>query len=399
MSAKWAHTKLQKVKSKLVFILLILFLVVKKGYSQTFKEMFVDTTDNALDLSKWLSTVTGFVPIVFPVTEPAVGYGAGGGAVFFHPNEYRAAVKEGRLNNRVGELISPTPPSLTGAGGFFTENGSWAAGIGHLAIFKQDKIRYKIGAGGGSINLDYYGKGLFPERSRRFNTALFGITNEVVFRANESDWWFGLGYSFAKMNIEFEKIFDWQGTDLNNITTRNGAVQPSVAFDNRDNIFTPNKGVRLYAQYGIHETWLGGTESYHSLNTYFHGYFPIAPGHVSAIRIDSRSVFEEPTFIYKPFLIMRGLPAMKYQDENATLIEFEQRTAIYSRWSLVFFGGMGKTYSALNKIAEEDLIYNYGTGFRYMLARKFGMHMGMDFAWGPEDFAFYLTLGSGWFRL
>lgn len=94
-----------------------------------------------------------------------------------------------------------------------------------------------------------------------------------------------------------------------------------------------------------------------------------------------------------------GLPAMKYQDNNATLFELEQRSAIYNRWSVVLFGGLGKTYSALSDFGQEELVYSYGAGFSYFLARKFGLHMGLDFAWGPEDFAFYLTFGSGWFRI
>lgn len=172
------NSKNQTLCSALAPYLITITLSVS-SYGQSLKEIFIDTTDNAFDVSKWLGTVTGFVPLVMPITEPAVGYGAAGGLVFFHPNEYRAAAKEGRLDNRVGEKISPTPPSLTGAGGFYTQNESWAAGIGHLGIWKNDRIRYKIGAGLGSINLDYYGKGIFPERSRRFNVQLMGITNEA----------------------------------------------------------------------------------------------------------------------------------------------------------------------------------------------------------------------------
>ena len=387
------------MRQRISFIVILLFFLSKQGEAQSFKELFTDTTDQAFDASKWLSTVTGFVPLLMPITEPAVGYGLGAGGVLFHPNEYRAAVKEGRLNNRVGDMISPTPPSISALGGFYTDNGSWAAGIGHLSILRQDKIRYKVGLGGGSINLDYFGKGIFEERSRRFNTRMVGITNEVVFRLSDTDWWAGLGYSFAILKIDFERRFEWIGEDLSYKETRNGALLPSIAYDNRDNIFTPNKGIRWYLQYGYHDRWLGGTESYHSLNTYIHGYFPLAPKHVSAIRVDSRSVFGDPTFIYKPFLIMRGLPAMKYQDDHATLVEFEQRSVIYKRWSLVVFGGLGMTYSNISEIVDEDLIYNYGTGIRYLLARKFGLHMGLDFGWGPEDFGFYITLGSGWFRL
>ena len=40
-----------------------------------------------------------------------------------------------------------------------------------------------------------------------------------------------------------------------------------------------------------------------------------------------------------------------------------------------------------------------GGGFRYLLARALGLRMGMDIARGPEDWAFYISVGSGWLRL
>ena len=39
-----------------------------------------------------------------------------------------------------------------------------------------------------------------------------------------------------------------------------------------------------------------------------------------------------------------------------------------------------------------------GVGFRYLLAKQFGLYLGLDFAHGPEQFVWYLTFGSNWFR-
>jgi hypothetical protein len=47
--------------------------------AQSFKGQFINTLDQKVDLSQWLSEVYGFVPLVTLVTEPAIGYGAGGG--------------------------------------------------------------------------------------------------------------------------------------------------------------------------------------------------------------------------------------------------------------------------------------------------------------------------------
>ncbi len=39
-----------------------------------------------------------------------------------------------------------------------------------------------------------------------------------------------------------------------------------------------------------------------------------------------------------------------------------------------------------------------GLGFRYELARKFGMNVGMDIAHSPGTTAIYLVVGNAWFR-
>jgi glucose/arabinose dehydrogenase len=39
-----------------------------------------------------------------------------------------------------------------------------------------------------------------------------------------------------------------------------------------------------------------------------------------------------------------------------------------------------------------------GAGFRYELASKYGLHMGVDVAFGPDGPAFYVQFGSAWMR-
>ena len=50
--------------------------------------------------------------------------------------------------------------------------------------------------------------------------------------------------------------------------------------------------------------------------------------------------------------------------------------------------------SELEKDAEQA--YNSGAGFRYLIARKLGLGVGIDIAVGPEDTVPYLIIGSAW---
>jgi hypothetical protein len=45
-----------------------------------------------------------------------------------------------------------------------------------------------------------------------------------------------------------------------------------------------------------------------------------------------------------------------------------------------------------------EVIVTGGTGFRYEVARRYGLHMGVDVAFGPDDPAIYVQFGSAWLR-
>jgi len=73
---------------------------------------FRDSLDHALDISDWLLNKKGFLLVPTIITEPAVGYGAAGAAVYFH-SSYSA--KKG-------------PPSMSGVLGGEDRERDLAAG-------------------------------------------------------------------------------------------------------------------------------------------------------------------------------------------------------------------------------------------------------------------------------
>ena len=79
----------------------------------------VDPQDGWLDVSGFLDSVYGFVPVIVPITEPAVGYGAAGALVFI---DRKPPDSEGRYQR----------PNITAVGGLRTENGTHGVFAGHL---------------------------------------------------------------------------------------------------------------------------------------------------------------------------------------------------------------------------------------------------------------------------
>ncbi len=86
-----------------------------------------------------------------PITEPAVGYGFSLGLSFFHDKP--------QVVSYPGEAPRVIMPSITMVFGAATESGTWAAGLGHIGIWNQGKIRYVGALGYTSLNLNWFGKG------------------------------------------------------------------------------------------------------------------------------------------------------------------------------------------------------------------------------------------------
>ncbi len=87
---------------------------------------------------------------------------------------------------------------------------------------------------------------------------------------------------------------------------------------------------------------------------------------------------------------------MRYQGEDVIVGEVEYLWGLTPRWSLVLFAGAGRTSSVSRFDEKSQTVGAGGLGFRYRLARKFGLQSGIDVARGPEDTSIYLTVGSAW---
>jgi hypothetical protein len=98
---------------------------------------------------------------------------------------------------------------------------------------------------------------------------------------------------------------------------------------------------------------------------------------------------------------MRGIPMMRYQGEKITTLQSQLSYAFTDRWKGLVFAGIGKAFgkqiiSEEHTFSEAENIIAGGIGFRYMLAKKFGLRVGIDIAKSKESEAFYIQVGSAW---
>jgi hypothetical protein len=66
------------------------------------------------------------------------------------------------------------------------------------------------------------------------------------------------------------------------------------------------------------------------------------------------------------------------------------------RWALIGFVGAGRAWGRSTGYSDGNDTAAKGVGFRYLIARRLGLYVGMDYAHSTLDHAIYLQVGSAW---
>ncbi len=349
---------------------------------------FRSSDDGWLDLSGFLDERYGFLPIVTPITEPAVGYGAAGGLVFLSGPMAQAKDGFGR-------------PNITGVGGLVTENGTWGAFAGDVRHWLNDKLETTAAIAYASANLDFYGIGENSSLSShplRYNLEPKGGLARAKYRLGNSRAWLGLGYAFAATKVSFEAPEGTPGLPEFQRYSNVGGLTPSFTYDTRDNIFTPLRGTYVDVSAGFFSQALGADGEFQRAQLTLMQFIPLHSRLFLGVRADTAASFGNEPFYLRPFIGLRGAPIMRYQGEETAQIETELRWQFWKRFSLVGFVGCGAAWNHFEDFDNTQTIVTGGTGFRYELARKYGIHMGLDVAAGPDNTAVYVQVGSAWAR-
>ena len=177
-----------------------------------------------------------------------------------------------------------------------------------------------------------------------------------------------------------------------------GLVTPSVTIDTRDNFFTPTRGWYADVSAPIARGGLGSDRDFEKLDVNVIHYRPIGEGWYIGARGAVKASSDGTPFFLRPFVVLRGVEAMRYQGEQAAEVEVETRWQFHPRFSVLVFGGAGAARSSVRGEARRKDAWGAGAGFRYLVARTYGMHMGIDVAQGPDEPVFYVVFGSAWLR-
>lgn len=340
------------------------------------------------DLSSFLDEKYGFLPLVFPITEPAVGYGAVGGVAFISKPLGAARDGFGR-------------PNISFIGGMATENGSWGVFAADLRHWLDDRLQTLAAAVYAEVQLDFHGLGknsLLADDPLRYQLGPKAAAVQARYRIGDTLLWAGLRYAFAVTEVSFDAPSSTPGLPDYDSSSRVGGLTAVTSYDSRDNIFTPVRGTYLEASFGLFGKALGGEDQFERAGLVAIQYFSL-PFHLHlGLRGDAASSFGDAPFYLQPFVNLRGVPLLRYQGEQSAQAEAELRWQFWERFSLLGFAGAGAVWNDFEAVDSPRGVPSGGGGFRYEIARAYGLHMGIDLAFSPDTTAVYLQVGSAWMR-
>jgi len=349
---------------------------------------FRDPDDGQIDLSRFLATPRRFMPIPLVVTEPAVGYGGGLAAMFLRPR--KEAGSEGFAR-----------PNISIAAGIATENGTWAAFAGDSSHWFDDRVQSLAAAGTGEINLDFYGLGDSSDSldepvsySLDFNLAMVQGSWKLK---PKSPWSIGLRYIYSQVEPKLRDEPQFPGL-ADSIDMTISAPAAVLEFDTRNNLFTPTSGMYAESVYLVSREDLGATEEFERFQQVLMGWMPLGEKWTLGLRGDYQWASEGTPFFLRPYIKLRGVEAMRYQGDDMASVEVEARWQVRGRWSLIGAAGYGSARTDRELYSATRDIVSSAVGFRYELARKFGLHAGMDVGFSSGTTAVYFQIGNAWFR-
>jgi hypothetical protein len=249
------------------------------------------------------------------------------------------------------------------------------------------------------VNLEYFGLGgdRPPGSGLDYTIAARGGVAGASYRLGQTPLWLGLRYALAKTTVDLDGP-SLPGVSAEDFDLHLAALTPSLTLDLRDNFFTPTNGWYADLSVPVFREALGGDRDFERATVTAMYYRQLSDSLYFAMRGTARASSDGTPFFLRPFVVLRGVQALRYQGEQAADAEVELRWQLHPRFSLVGFAGAGVARSDLSAGDREQTVTTGGAGFRYLIARKHGLHMGVDVAAGPDEPILYVVFGSAWLR-
>jgi len=305
--------------------------------------------------------------------------------------------------------ITPIPaddkaitPSVVGAGGLITDNGSRGFAIG--ADLYLDQARYELESAYAHGNLDYnfYGVGFehgnaglkipLEQTGQLFFLKLLRDVGHKIYVGGR----FVNGSSFITLKPTSGEIPPIP-PDVG-LKTNLRALGVEVSRDSRPNRFYPLKGSVIDFTGDFFAQSLGSKYSFQSYKFTFNKYVSLKENQVLAYNLYGCVTGGSPPFygncIYGANNELRGYTAGRYFDRYMFATQLEYRLVLRWRLGVVGFGGIGGVAPGPVEWRLNHLLPSGGAGLRFLMSKKYHVNLRNDYAWGKDNFTWSVGVGE-----
>lgn len=323
------------------------------------------------------------MPVPIPVANPTIGAGLQAALLYLHQQT----------------SADPTVPNATsGIVGMYTDTDSWFAGGFHDGNWKDDLYRFRILAGRGEFNLDFFGTG--DDSLLRDNPIPFSIATDAVFSQllrripGSEDWYLGLRYVYFRSNVVFNigSLIPGLPPVTDDMTTSSLGVMAN--YDSRDNNYYTSSGSYFEVVWTRDNDAWGSDFSFDKLTSFYNFYYPLSEKSVLALRAHVANAHGDIPFYLLPSLRLRGFPAGQYKDNSSLSGHVEWRRKIHPRWGFILFYEAGNITESMNRILQADTVKAYGCGIRWQVTENKLLNLGIDIGFSKDDYAVYVQVGE-----
>ena len=327
-----------------------------------------------------------FVIAPLPISSPALGSGIVPVLAYIFPLER-------------GD--KPSPPSVVGAAGLVTNNGTRAFVLASELYFKKNTYRATAAFARGNLNYDLYGLGAGTSQQK----LPLNQTGQVVFGEflRRLGWEFFLGPRF----FVGDSVISLRPTDLEAVPlppdlglhTALKAVGFRLLRDTRPNRFYPTSGTLLDFTSDFFSQGLGSKYSFQSYKFTFNKYWSLTKQQVLAFNGYACITGGQPPFygncIYGTNNKLRGHIAGRYLDRYMATTQLEYRLTLPMRFGVVAFGGLGGVVSGGNQpFRTKNFLPSGGGGARFELSKKYHVNLRVDLAQGTDGHTWGIGVGE-----
>jgi len=302
------------------------------------------------------------------------------------------------------EADTTIKPSTGAVMGLASENGSWGVMGLEIARFKRDTWRARFVAGYLDLKYDFYGVGIDAGEAGRsvpLDQTLF-MAAGVVMRRVVSDLYLGASITFMQTDVALRDTTGLAELPFVPDQSRANLLAPGLVaeFDSRNDDYWPYRGSLAQAKgnFFVTNTGESGTfQRYAAAWSWYNGLRGrtlVLVTNVNVCAAPGDPPFYGLCSLGMPRFALRGYTQGRYRDRYANVVQAELRGHTAGRFGATLFGGFGQVADGIGDITNAKVLPAGGVGLRFQLARKFPMHMRLDYAWGRDGGLLYFAVGE-----